>query len=186
VDLHSTDESAASGESKITEISDAMNPRSAAEVALGVAGIWLMVSRVPELGLNLALWPVGPDGVLHWVGVIHFALVAVCGFGLLHFRRRLAAWLVPIAEPDAPAPVAGLQAAAFSVVGVVLLGYGLAELLGRLAVSLWSPGHIPLDWLAIATAQIAVGLVLFLGARGLAQIWTALQGQRGHHDPDLR
>jgi hypothetical protein len=27
-----------------------MNPRSAAEVALGVAGIWLMVSRVPTCG----------------------------------------------------------------------------------------------------------------------------------------
>ena len=51
-----------------------MNPRSAAEVAFGVAGVWLMVSRIPDFGLNLALWPVGPDGVLHWVGVIHFAL----------------------------------------------------------------------------------------------------------------
>jgi hypothetical protein len=155
-----------------------MNPRSAAEVAFGVAGIWLMVSRIPDFGLNLALWPVGPDGVLHWVGVIHFALVAICGVGLLRFRRTLAAWLVPMPEPDVSGPVPGLQAAAFAIVGVVLLAHGLAELLGRLAVSLWYPGHIPLDWLAIAIAQIAVGLLLFLGARGLAQLWRALRGTR--------
>jgi len=163
-----------------------MNARSAAEVALGVAGIWLMVNRIPEFGLNLALWPVGPDGVLHWVGVIHFALVAICGVGLLLFRRRLAAWLVPMPDPSVTGPVPGLQAAAFSVVGVVLLGYGLADLLGRLAVSLWSPGRIPLDWLAIGIARIAVGLVLFLGARGLARIWRALRGERGYQEPDLR
>ncbi|MFL5449858.1 MAG: hypothetical protein ACJ8A6_09155 [Gemmatimonadales bacterium] len=155
-----------------------MNPRSAAEVAFGVAGIWLMVSRIPDFGLNLALWPVGPDGVLHWVGVIHFALVVICGAGLLRFRRVLAAWLVPMADPDVVGPVAGLQAAAFSIVGVVLLARGLAELLGRLAVSLGSPGHIPLDWLAISIAQITIGLLLFLGARGLAQIWRGLR-ERG-------
>jgi hypothetical protein len=154
-----------------------MSHRSGAEVALGIAGIWLMVSRIPELGLNLALWPVGPDGVLHWVGVIHFALVAVCGLGLLLLRRRVAAWLVPVPDPVVETPVAGLQAAAFSVVGVILLGYGLAELLGRLAVSLWSPGHIPFDWLAISIAQIGVGLALFLGAGGLARLWRLLGGK---------
>jgi hypothetical protein len=161
-----------------------MNPRSVAEVAFGVAGVWLMVSRIPDFGLNLALWPVGPDGVLHWVGVIHFALVVICGIGLLRFRRALAGWLVPMPEPDAGDSVAGLQAAAFSIVGVVLLAQGLAELLGRLAVSLGSPGHIPLNWLAIAMAQIAVGLLLFLGARGLAQIWRALRRARGRVDTD--
>jgi len=161
-----------------------MNPRPAAEVAFGVAGLWLMVSRIPDFGLNLALWPVGPDGVLHWVGVIHFALIVVCGVGLLRFRRALAAWLVPVSEPGVTGPVAGLQAAAFAVVGVVLLTHGLAELLGRVAVSLLSPGHIPLDWLAIAIAQVLIGLLLFLGARGLAHIWRALRGVRGRADTE--
>ncbi|HKP49837.1 MAG TPA: hypothetical protein VJU17_07455 [Gemmatimonadales bacterium] len=161
-----------------------MNPRSAAEVAFGVAGIWLLVSRIPDFGLNLALWPVGPDGVLHWAGVIHFALVVICGVGLLGFRRALAAWLVPMPEPDVGDSVVGLQAAAFSIVGVVLLAHGLAELLGRLAVSLWSPGHIPLDWLAIGMAQTAVGLLLFLGAGGLAQVWRALRRKRGSVDTE--
>src|SRR3954469_6585076 len=170
--------------SKITSVRGAMNPRSAAEVAFGVAGIWLMVSRIPDFGLNLALWPVGPDGVLHWVGVIHFSLIVVCGFGLLRFRRALAAWLVPTAEPEVAAPIAGLQATAFSIVGGVLLAHGVAELLGRLAVSLWSPGHIPLDWLSIAIAQVIVGLLLFLGARGLAHIWRALRGVRGRADTE--
>src|SRR3954465_12626925 len=100
--------------SKITSVRDSMNPRPAAEVAFGVAGVWLMVSRIPDFGLNLALWPVGPDGVLHWVGVIHFALIVLCGVGLLRFRRALAAWLVPVPEPAVAGPVPGLQAAAFA------------------------------------------------------------------------
>jgi hypothetical protein len=147
-----------------------MNSRQAAEIALGVAGIWLIVSRIPDFGTSLALWPFGPDGALHWVGVIHFALVAGSGFGLLLCRRRLAAWLVSPEVSNLDAPVAGLQAAAFSVVGVILLAEGLANLLGRLVMALPSWAGVSFTWLAVALAQVVVGLALFLGAGRLARI----------------
>ena len=152
-----------------------MNAREVAEAALGTAGIWLIVSRIPDFGLNVALWPVGPDGVLHWVGVIHFMLWLGCGLALILFRRPVASWLVPASPSELTAPVAGLQAAAFSVVGLVLLAHGLADLLGRLAMSVTYPGRMTLEWLAAALAEIAIGLAVFLGARGLVRLWHAIR-----------
>jgi len=152
-----------------------VNAREVAEAALGTAGIWLIVSRIPDFGLNVALWPVGPDGVLHWVGVIHFILWLGCGLALILLRRRIASWLVPSAQSELTAPVAGLQAAAFSVVGLVLLARGLADLLGRLVMSVTYPDRMTLEWLAAALAEIAIGLAVFLGARGLVRLWHAIR-----------
>jgi hypothetical protein len=138
-----------------------MNSREAAETALGVAGIWLIVSRIPDFGTSLVLWPVGPDGTLHWIGVIHFVLVAGSGLGLLLFRHRIASWLV--AQPaELSGSTVGVQAAAFSVVGVAL---------GRLAMALPSWSGVSLTWLAVAIAQTLVGLGLFYGAGRLAAFW---------------
>jgi hypothetical protein len=147
-----------------------MTPRQAAEIALGVAGVWLIVSRIPDFGTSLALWPVGPDGTLHWIGVIHFVLVVGTGFALLLLRRRLAGWLVA-PDPGVTGPLPGLQAAAFSVVGIILLAQGLADLLGRLAMALPSWAGVSLTWLAVAIAQVLVGLTLFLGAGRLSAWW---------------
>ena len=155
-----------------------MNARDVAEAALGTAGIWLIVSRIPQFGLNLALWPLGPDGVLHWVGVIYFVLWLGCGLGLILLRRRIAGWLVASPPSELNAPVAGLQAAAFSVVGLVLLTRGLADLLGRLTMSVTYPERMTLEWLAAALAQIVIGLAVFLGARGLVQVWHAIRRRR--------
>ena len=152
-----------------------MNAREVAAAALGTAGIWLIVSRIPDFGVNLALWPLGPDGVVHWVGVIHFLLWFGCGLGLILLRRRMASWLVPSPQSELTAPVAGLQAAAFSVVGLVLLAHGVADLLGRLAMSVTYPDRMTLDWLAAGLAEIMIGLAVFLGARGLVRLWHAIR-----------
>jgi hypothetical protein len=152
-----------------------MSSRSATEVALGVAGIWLMVSRIPEFGTSLALWPVGPDGTLHWVGVIHFTLVVGCGLGLLSLRRSIAARLVPGEESDLTGSVSGLQAAAFAVIGVVLVARGLADVLGRLVMAISYSGPISVSWFAPGVAQVIVGLALFLGARGLVTVWHSIR-----------
>lgn len=153
-----------------------MNAREVAAAALGTAGIWLIVSRIPDFGVNLALWPLGPDGVVHWVGVIHFLLWFGCGLGLILLRRRMASWLVPSPQSELTAPVvAGLQAAAFSVVGLVLLAHGVADLLGRLAMSVTYPDRMTLDWLAAGLAEIVIGLAVFLGARGLVRLWHAIR-----------
>ena len=152
-----------------------MNSRNAAEIALGVAGVWLIVSRIPELGVSLVYSALEPDGSVPWFPLVHVGLVIVCGLGLLLLRHRIASWLVPTPQPDFSGSVAGLQAAAFSVVGLFLLAQGLADLLARLTRSIADSGNASLDRLGGPLAQIAVGLALFLGARGLATIWQSLR-----------
>jgi hypothetical protein len=152
-----------------------MNPRNAAEIALGVAGVWLIVSRLPEFGVSLVapLW--SPDGSVPWFVLVHLGVVIGCGLGLLFLRHRIAAWLVPMPQPDLRASVSGLQAAAFAVVGLFLLGQGLAELLAQLTLSAAEAGGWSLGRFAGSLAQIAVGVGLFLGARGLAGVWQSLR-----------
>jgi hypothetical protein len=152
-----------------------MNPRSAAEIAFGVAGVWLIVSRIPDFGVSLAFSLAGPDGLLRWLGVVHVGLVAVCGLGLVLLRRRLASWLVPMAQPDLTGPIAGFQAAAFSVIGLLLVARGLSDFLARLAVSVSGAWRPSFEEFVRPLAQIAVGLGLFLGARGFVTIWQSLR-----------
>ncbi len=153
-----------------------MNPRTAAEIALGVAGVWLIASRIPEIVLTLTFSPAESDGILRWIGPIQLAVIAACGLGLILLRRRIAAWLVPGSEPDLTGSVPGLQAAAFSVVGVALLARGLSELLAHLALAASGPGRRVLPAFATPLAQIAVGLAIFFGARGLLALWRCRAG----------
>ena len=153
-----------------------MNPRNAAEVALGVADIWLIVSRLPDLGVSLAFSPAEPDGLLRWLGVVHFSLVVLCGLGLVLLRRRLASWLVPTQQAQLNGSVPGLQAAAFSVVGLLVLVKGLADFAARLGYrSLVANWDRSVEQFALPLAQIAVGLSVFLGAKGLVGIWQSLR-----------
>ena len=152
-----------------------MNPRNAAEIALGVAGVWLIVSRLPELAVSIAFFPSEQDGLLRWLGVVHFGLVVVCGLGLVLLRHRLASWLVPMQQADLTGSATGLQAAAFSVVGLLLLAQGLADSLARLLSHLFRLPETFVWPLALPLAQIAVGLAVFLGARGLVSIWQSLR-----------
>jgi hypothetical protein len=152
-----------------------MNPRNAAEIALGVAGLWLIVSQIPDLGVSLAFSPREPDGSLPWFVIVHVGLVIVCGIGLLLLRRRIASWLVPESQPDLGGSAAAFQAAAFSVVGVFLLAKGLADFLAQLTLSVPEGGGWSFDRVARPLAQVTVGLGLFLGARGVAAMWQSLR-----------
>jgi hypothetical protein len=152
-----------------------MNPRNAAEVALGVAGVWLIVSRLPELGLSLAFSPRHPDGSLSWIGLVSVGLVVGCGLGLVLLRRRIASWLVPMPQPELRGSVAGLQAVAFSVVGVFLLARGLADFLARLTLSASDVWGSSIERFAAPLAEVVVGLALFVGSRRLAVIWQSLR-----------
>jgi hypothetical protein len=152
-----------------------MTPRNAAEIALGVIGVWLIVSRVPELGVTVAFYVREPDESIPWFLVVHLGLVIVCGLGLWLLRHRIASWLVPEPQADLSDSVAGLQAAAFSVIGLFMLAEGLAGLLAQLITSVTDVGGSLNGGFAGPLAKIAVGLPLFLGARGLATIWQSLR-----------
>ena len=152
-----------------------MSPRNAAEIALGVAGVWLIVSRSPDLGVSLAYSVIESDGSVPWFVLVHVGLVIMFGLGLVLLRHRIAAWLVPISQPDLSGSVAGLQAAAFSVVGVFLLAQGLAGSLARALGDLFRLPDLSVQPLALPLAQIVVGLAVFLGARSLVNIWQSLR-----------
>jgi hypothetical protein len=152
-----------------------MNPRSAAAIALGVAGIWLIVSRIPEIALTLVFSPAEPDGILRWLGPIQFGVVAGCGLALVLLRHRLASWLVPTAQPDLTGSAPELQAAAFSVVGLLLLARGFADGVAQLAMSVANAERASFAQLASPLVQIAVGLALFIGARNLVTVWQSLR-----------
>ena len=154
---------------------DAMNSRNAAEIALGVAGVWLIVSRLPDLGLSLVFSPRQPDGSFSWLLLVSVGFVILCGLGLVLLRHRIASWLVPMPQPDLTVSVAGLQAVAFSVVGVFLLAEGLSGFLAQLTVSVSDVWKSSVEQFAVPLAQAAVGLALFLGARRLATIWQSLR-----------
>jgi len=157
-----------------------MNPRNVAEIALGVAGIWLIASRLPEVGLSLVFTPRDPDGSLSWIGLVSVGLVILCGLGLILLRHRLASWLVPMPQPELTGPLAALQAVAFSIVGVFLLARGLAGFLARLAMSVSGAWGSPVERFALPLAEGAVGLALFLGSRRLANIWQSLRSGRSN------
>jgi hypothetical protein len=95
--------------------------------------------------------------------------------GLLLLRHSIAARLVPTEEPDLTGSVSGLQAAAFAVIGVVLVARGLADVLGRLVMAISYSGPISVSWFAPGVAQVIVGLTLFLGARGLVTVWHSIR-----------
>jgi hypothetical protein len=152
-----------------------MNSRHTAEIALGVAGVWLIASRMPELGLSVVFSLRDHDGSLNWIVAVSFGAVILFGLGLILLRHRIASWLVPIPEQELKGSAADLQAVAFSVMGVFLLVRGLADFLARLSVSLPGVWGSSSERFAAPLAQVAVGLALFVGSRRLAASWRSLR-----------
>ena len=145
-----------------------MTLRNATETALGLAGVWLMVSRFPDLLVSL-VFTQGQASELLFV-LADLGLIAACGLGLLVYRRRLARWLAPEAELEITDPVAVLLAAAISVIGVVLAVSGLSAILAQLVVSV-GDWRWPLGLYSRSLVKLAIGLALFLGARRLVILW---------------
>ena len=142
-----------------------MTLRNATETALGLAGVWLIVSRLPDLLVSLVFAPDQALFVLADVG-----LMAACGVGLMVYRRRLARWLAPADEPESTYSVAVLQTAAISVIGVLLAVSGLSTILAQFVVSV-ADWRWPLDTYSRSLIKLAIGLALFLGARRLVTWW---------------
>jgi uncharacterized iron-regulated membrane protein len=142
-----------------------MTLRNATETALGLAGLWLIVSRVPDLLVSLVF---AQDQL--FLVLADFGLMVACGSGLLVYRRRLAQWLAPADEPDRPDSAAALQTAAIWVIGVLLALSGLSAILSQLVVSV-ADWRWPLGIYSRSLIRLAIGLALFFGARRLVTFW---------------
>jgi hypothetical protein len=165
-----------------------MNMRKAVEVAFGVAGVWLIVERIPGIAawvINLTLPSEDQTGPLRWLGFVQVGVLLLCGLGLLRLRRRLAAWLVPNEEAVLEGSTSGLQAAAYSVIAVLSFARGVRDLLAQLALT--GTGDADTWRLYVSpVTQIVVGLALFFGARGLVTMWRSLRTMPHEKEPSER
>jgi hypothetical protein len=160
-----------------------VNQRGLAEVLLAVAGVCLIVARLPELGIGIAIFLHRDESAMdsiHSSGLETLSFVvpilsALVGALLLMLRQRLAGLLFPRADSDPSAfSISELQGALFAVIGAYLAVRGMAHLVqGAFAqeshaspLSLW-PSY------AGSIFELATGMALFFGARGLAGVWSA-------------
>ncbi|HVU00880.1 MAG TPA: hypothetical protein VHE30_03980 [Polyangiaceae bacterium] len=168
-----------------------MTPRNAAEVALGVAGIYFLAEHVPAAILTLVSTLEEHDQVtwLRWVGFAQVLLMLAAGFSLFWFRAPFAACLTRHMETSDPQTVApGVHAAAVSVLGLFFFVSGVSSLLGVAAVAreqmpFSKTGFSATPFIQPGT-QTLLGAALFLGTRGIVRVWTTLRTAGRHHDGD--
>lgn len=166
-----------------------VSQRNLTEVLLAVAGVYLIVARLPEVGIGIALLASHDhssgsidNSTLASLSLVAPVLSASAGALLVLLRKRLARLLIPaLPSPESPFSTRELQAALFAVVGVYIGLQGAARLIGgwiasgaarQSAISVW-PSY------AGALFQVVAGIALFFGARGLAGAW-ALARLAGH------
>jgi hypothetical protein len=160
-----------------------MNQRQLASVLFAVVGLFIVAFRLPEIfvqGAMIARWdrmvadPAGgvdPRAFLVASTVSHFFAVML-GAGLVIFRERLAGALFSAA--GAPLAARDLHAVGLSVLGAFLVVH-----------SLWAlafPG--PSRW--AGAVQLILGAGLFLGARRISALWSALGSGEMRRDRDPR
>jgi hypothetical protein len=145
-----------------------MNQREFASVLFAVVGVFIAVTRLPELIIHVGLLaqsspavasPIGGISQRHMstIGLIA-SLVAILGAGgLILLRRSLADRLFAARTQSLSAREA--QAVALSVVGCYVAVQGISRFgwAGRF------------DW--TAAIQLVLGVALFFGASGLSGLW---------------
>ena len=147
-----------------------MDQRNLASVLFAVVGVFVAVSRFPELFVHLALLaqpnpgqgPADPASQRFvTTAALSGALLAVLiGVALVLLRDRLASRLFPLAGHQLGAPE--VQAVALSVLGCYFVVQGLPQVLwaGFGAGELYWPGAI----------QLLLGAGLFVGSRGPSRL----------------
>lgn len=147
-----------------------MDQRNLASVLFAVVGVFIAASRLPEIvfhiavlfGTNAVSRNLGDPGSERLLSVAAFGaslLGLLIGLGLVFMRDRLARRLFPSTTQPVTAPE--FQAVALSVVGCYVAIQGVTRLgwAGRL------------EWSGVL--QLALGLGLFVGARGISKLWSA-------------
>jgi hypothetical protein len=159
-----------------------MNQRQFASVLFAVVGVFIAATRLPELFILFGMLaesspatesPIGggPQRRTLTIALMASLLAILVGGALILFRQRLADRLF---TADArPLEAGDAQAVALSVLGCYLAVHGIS----RIA---WA-GRF--DW--SAAVQLALGVALFFGARGLSGFWLLSRsagGPRGATD----
>jgi hypothetical protein len=155
-------------------------------VGVKLLGLYAIIQALPQLTLlPLLIW----DGVTPWSTAwvrLTFALPQVCYLVIGIVLMRKTDWVVTrvarIPAGDEPSLSANeyVQGIAFSLVGVLLMTWGLAGVVGHLSrfaalQAQRGAGNVVAD-LGVRGAveplvELVLGLYLFLRGRGLAALW---------------
>jgi hypothetical protein len=142
-----------------------MGPRAAAETAFLVLGVYLTATAVPMLVVAVAgalMTKSDAGGALPWFGSIGYAASALVGGGVVAFRTSLVDLLTISPSEDRGPATNAVQAAAFSVIGVLFLAGGASGLLKQVGLAVFPSPHF-----GGATWQNTVGpLAELVGVEG--------------------
>jgi len=149
------------------------------ESLLGLLGIWLIASRLPDFLSSAFVSVTGQEhisGILLATYGVHLAGYCITGLALLLLRARIARWLVNEDRPLAlhPENFVGSGVAIFAVFfvvsGLVSIGESLVFLSKR---SMENPY---LFWRGITSCTL--GIVLFLVSPRIGQVFSVIQDRR--------
>jgi hypothetical protein len=143
-----------------------MSQRQLASVLFAVLGVFVAVTWLPQVFLQVGLLSQLKAGtaaddygrVMSITYLISTGIAVLLGFGLVLSRDVLARRLFP--SDSQPLVGRDTQAAALSVLGAYFVIVGICRLVARDEI----------EWSAIV--ELGLGLWLFLGARGIARLWT--------------
>jgi hypothetical protein len=156
---------------------------------LGVlAFIWALGNfQISSLALATLLWqPAGVNGHFIWYAaapLLTFMVFIGCGVLLLLGADRVGAYLAGqgySAKTATDVTVEHIQAAGFAIVGLLVLALAIPSLIqDLLAIILRNSAPVSMSrtmaQLVTACLQFLIGLVIFLGAGGLAACWRSLR-----------
>ena len=147
-----------------------MNQRQLASVLFAVLGVFVAISWLPQLFLQIGFLARGSADADEYAGTVSIvflitAIIAILvGILLVMARNALADRLFP--SESQPLSSRDTQAVALSVLGCYFVIQGGCRLL--------SFGEI--NWSGVT--QLVLGLGLFFGARGVARLWTLARTAR--------
>jgi hypothetical protein len=143
---------------------EVMSQRELGSVLFATVGVFIAATRLPEFVIQPSILT-NPEADRSIVvsGLVGTFLAVVLGVLLLLYRNVLARRLFT-SQPSAPSSSRDYQAVALSVLGVYFVVRGLA---GPVVAF----GQVQ----ASSVALLLLGLLLFLGARGLSNLWFALR-----------
>jgi hypothetical protein len=150
-----------------------MNQRQLASVLFAVIGVQIAVARLSDLGLYLdplvrpSLYEETAGAAARFSAILALAYLSVSvlvGVVLVVLRNALADRLFPSGTQPLNAPE--LQAVAFSALGCYFVIEGISRITGVALMRRFTE----FDW--GGGALVVFGVALFLGARGVARLWT--------------
>lgn len=162
------------------------HPRQLAEVLLAIAGIWLMVSRMPDYAVSLYIVWSSPSAVPEAGGPnmlvlqsVYFLGNVLLGLTLILARKRIACWLTPDSswQPSGTAvSTESLLAVGAALVGIQHLADGAINLASHY-FALRSMEPIDPSVLWQGGLSVAIGIGLFAVSVGLGRLWGRLRGR---------